>query len=85
MTMVLIENWRKAWRMFSVQAMALAVAVQALWESGALQDVVPAAWVPRITIGLLVFGIVGRVVCQPKAAVPGQALPGKANRIDEVL
>lgn len=67
--MKLIPNWRRAWRMLSVQAMTAAGVLQVAWETqpDAIKAVVPSAWVPWITVGVLVFGIVGRLVHQPKA------------------
>jgi len=66
--MKLIHNWRRAWRMLSVQMMAAAAALQAAWETNpeAVKAVLPPSWVPYITVGLLVLGIAGRVVQQPK-------------------
>lgn len=64
--MKLIPQWRRAWRMFSVQAMAAAGVLQIAWETHpeAIKAVVPASWVPWITVGTLLFGIAGRVVQQ---------------------
>lgn len=64
----LIPNWRRAWRMASMQAMFAATALQMAWEANpeAIKAVVPAQWVPWITIGMLVFGMVGRLLHQPK-------------------
>jgi len=68
--MKLIPEWRRAWRMFSVQMMAAAAAFPALWAS--LPDEAKAAlphgvqvWIPTV---LLVCGIVGRLVKQPKVS-----------------
>lgn len=67
--MKLIPNWRRAWRMLSVQAMTAAGVLQIAWETqpDAIRAVVPASWVPWITVGVLCFGIAGRLVHQPKA------------------
>lgn len=66
--MKLITNWRKAYRMLSVQAMAIATAIQGAWA--VLPDDMKASVPPQavywITMGLLVFGIAGRLVDQPK-------------------
>lgn len=66
--MRLIPNWRRAWRMVSVQAMTAATVLQVAWETqpDAIRAVVPAGWVPWITVGTLVFGIAGRLIQQPK-------------------
>ena len=67
--MQLVENAGKAWRWFSVQAMALAAAMQIGWANLApdLKASIPAAYVTYGTIALLILGIIGRVVAQPKA------------------
>ena len=64
--MKLIENASKAWRMFSVQAMSLALVVQMVWVElpADLRDSLDSATVRYITIGLLVAGVLGRLVKQ---------------------
>ena len=66
--MKLITNWRKAYKMLSVQAMALATAIQGTWAvlPDDMKTTIPPQAVQWITMGLLVFGIVGRLVAQPK-------------------
>lgn len=66
--MKLIANWRKAYRMLSVQAMALATAIQGTWAvlPDDMKTTIPPQAVQWITMGLLVFGIFGRLVAQPK-------------------
>lgn len=66
--MKLIANWKKAWRMLSVQAMALAGAVQGAWMfiPDGMRSSIPANVVQAVTIALLVLGVVGRLVDQPK-------------------
>ena len=66
--MKLIPNWRKAWRMFSVQAQAIALALAGAWQAVPedIRNVVP-GWVPITLLALiLVGGIVGRLISQPK-------------------
>lgn len=67
--MRLVDDARRAWRWFSVQAMALAVAGQVAWANmpGDLKASVPPNLVTYGTIGLLVLGILGRLVKQGKA------------------
>lgn len=67
--MKLIPNWRHAWRMFSVQAMAIAAAIQAAWPTipGDLKSAIPANVVHWVSLVLLVAGIAGRLVQQPSA------------------
>jgi hypothetical protein len=66
--MKLIPEWRKAWRMVSVQAMAVAVAAQGAWVMlpPELQSQVPDWGLKAITASILVLGIVGRLVKQEK-------------------
>lgn len=70
--MKLIDNVNKAWRMLSVQAMVAAGAVQLAWESlpPSLLAAVPPDVVKYVTLGLLVLGIVGRLVKQDKVSGP---------------
>jgi hypothetical protein len=66
--MKLITNWRKAYRMLSVQAMTLATTIQGVWMlvDADMRATIPTNVVQWLTIGLLIFGIVGRLVDQPK-------------------
>lgn len=64
--MKLVPDWRQAWRWFSVWAMTLAIAVQATWELAPLdlKQKIPPDWMPYVTIGVLIAGIIGRLVSQ---------------------
>jgi hypothetical protein len=66
--MRLVEEWRSAWRWFSVQAMALTAAIQLSWT--ALPDDLKRHFPPRlltaVSIALLLLGIGGRLVRQRK-------------------
>ena len=66
--MKLIANWRKAYRMLSIQAMAFATAIQGAWMviPEEMKATIPPTVVQWVTMGLLAFGIVGRLVDQPK-------------------
>lgn len=66
--MRLIDNWRKAHRMLSVQAMALAAAIQGTWPliPDDLKATLPPHLVHWVSIALLVAGIAGRLVSQDK-------------------
>lgn len=70
--MKLIPNWRKAWRMFSVQAQAGALTTIGAWQ--ALPDDLRAAIPQAVALGiagvLLVAGIAGRLIDQPKTKEP---------------
>lgn len=67
--MKLIGNWRKAWRFFSVQAKAASVAMLAGWQAlpANWQAMIPLKYVMGIAVAVLVLGIVGRLIEQPKA------------------
>jgi membrane-anchored protein YejM (alkaline phosphatase superfamily) len=66
--MKLIDEWRKAWKWFSVQAMVLAGTAQAAWMAmpDDLKASLPQNAVQWGTFILLVFGIAGRLVDQEK-------------------
>lgn len=65
--MELIHNWRKAYRMLSVQAMSLAAALQGAWVyiPDDMKTHIPANLITGVTVALLVLGIIGRMVKQP--------------------
>ena len=64
--MKLVDDFRHAWKWFSIQAMALAVALQGAWAAFGddLKQNVPHWLVTAITLGLLAAGIGGRMVSQ---------------------
>ena len=64
--MKLIDEWKRAYRMFSVQAMAMALAIQAAWPTipDDLKALLPPHLVHWVSIVLLVAGIAGRMVKQ---------------------
>ena len=64
-----VEGARKAWRWWSVQAMALAVAIQAGWQAMPedLAARLPDGWVTGLSIVVLALGIIGRLVRQDDA------------------
>lgn len=64
--MKLVEDFKSAWRWFSVQAMALAIAIQGTWEvlPPDMKSDIPPKLVTYVTLGLLVLGVAGRLVKQ---------------------
>lgn len=68
--MKLIPEAKRAWRMFSVQAQAIALAVLGAWQAmpQVMQDKVPPAVVFGVAMVLLVAGIAGRLIQQPKVS-----------------
>lgn len=62
----LVPNWRKAWRWLSMWFMGAAIAAQTAWESlppDALA-IIPADVRSYITIGLVLAGMLARVIDQ---------------------
>ena len=61
-----VENAKQSWKWFSMQAMALAGALQGTWVTipEDLKAQVPANAVHYITLALVAAGIVGRLVKQ---------------------
>lgn len=64
--MRLVDDFKSAWRWFSVQAMALAIAVQGAWEvlPPDMKAGIPPKLVTYVTLGLLALGVLGRLVKQ---------------------
>ena len=69
----LIPQWRRSLRMFSVQAMVLAGAIQGAWVAlpAEMRASVSDDWLRYITITLMVAGVVGRLVVQPTVSGGG--------------
>lgn len=67
--MKLIENWRQAPRMLSVQALAVIAGLPAAWLMipDEVKALIPPAWIPWITTGLALAGIIGRLIDQGKS------------------
>jgi hypothetical protein len=66
--MTLVAEWRRAWRWFSMQAMALVLAIQGAWAAmpDDLKQHFPPLLVTALSVGLLLLGIGGRLVRQSK-------------------
>lgn len=64
--MRLVPQWRRCLRMFSIQAMVLAGAIQGAWVAlpAEMKAAVSDDWLRYITIALMVAGVVGRLVVQ---------------------
>jgi hypothetical protein len=62
----LIENWRSAWRWFSVQALFVLAALPIVWTSlpEDLKDDIPQGWLKWVMMALAVGGLAGRFVDQ---------------------
>ncbi len=67
----LVEDWKQCWRWLSVNCMVLAGAVQGAWIyiPEDLRRSMPENLVTGITMGLLVLGVMGRLVKQGKRRV----------------
>jgi hypothetical protein len=64
---MLVEDWKRAWRWFSVQAMAAAAVVQAAWAAlpDDLKVHLPEWLAVALSLALLLAGIAGRLLRQP--------------------
>lgn len=64
--MKLVSDWRRVWRYYSTQAMAIAATVQLTWAQlpDDMRASVPTHLVSYATGALLVLGVVGRMVSQ---------------------
>jgi uncharacterized heparinase superfamily protein len=64
--MKLVHNWRRAWRWFSVQALAVSATAPAAWLAvpDDMRAAVPAEWLAAAGIALGVMGLVGRLMDQ---------------------
>ncbi len=62
----LVEDWRQAWKWFSVQAMGFSVILLGAWEvlPSDLKATLPEDIIRLLAIGMLSLGIAGRVVDQ---------------------
>lgn len=67
--MKLIPEWRKSWRMFSMQALAFVAALPLLWYElpPEVKAMIPDDWHPFILTGIAVAGMIGRLVDQGRA------------------
>ena len=64
--MRLIENASSWWKMFSMQAQVVNTALLVSWQTlpASLQTILPVEYLLVIAVGLLVLGMVGRLVKQ---------------------
>jgi hypothetical protein len=68
--MRLTEDWKDAWKWFSVQLPIVNTAFLATWAvlPAKFQDILPIGVVIGIAVALLIAGVVGRVINQTKVA-----------------
>jgi hypothetical protein len=64
--MKLVNDWRKSWRWFSMQAQAAGVALQGSWllVPEDVKTQIPGTIVTGIAMFLLIAGMLGRLVVQ---------------------
>lgn len=64
----LVDDWRKAWKWFSVNCMVLAASIQGAWIyiPEDLRNSIPKEIVSGITLALLILGVIGRLIKQDK-------------------
>lgn len=68
----LVDEWRNAWRWFSMNCMAGAIAVQVTWASldAEQRASLPPYSATAVTVALLVMGVIGRMVKQKEPPSP---------------
>jgi hypothetical protein len=68
MKIKLIDDWKSAYKWLSVNCMVLAGSIQGAWAaiSDDMKQYIPHSLVTGLTIGLLIMGIIGRLIKQSK-------------------
>lgn len=66
--MKLVDNWKDAWKWFSVQALAVIVALPFVWASlpADIKGFLPDGAEPWVLVVIAVAGVLGRVIDQSK-------------------
>ena len=66
--MNLVDDWKNAYKWFSMHCMVLSASIQGSWcyIPDDMRQSIPQGVVTAITIGLLVIGIFGRLIQQKK-------------------
>lgn len=66
--MKIIEDWRSAWKWFSMQSMAMTLVILGAWGAmpDDLKNALPGWLIPILAMGTLGLGILGRLVDQKK-------------------
>lgn len=66
MKLELINEWRQCWKWISVNCMVCAGVIQGTWAEipDDMKQYIPHGLVTGFTIGLLIFGIIGRLIKQ---------------------
>ena len=66
--MKLVDDWKSAWRWFSMHALVLAGVIPTVWAElpPDLKTAIPAGAMGTITAVIAAWGVVGRLVSQSK-------------------
>lgn len=69
MKLNLVDDWRRAWTWFSVQAMVVATAIEGAWTEfpQTMQTILPESVAHKVAVAALFLGIFGRLLKQGKA------------------
>jgi hypothetical protein len=78
--MFFIENWRKAWRFYSVQVLMFIAAFSGVMLLPEFKDTMPAEWVRWIILASALAGVLLRIIDQP-GVKPDADVP---SRVDPV-
>lgn len=85
MKLRLVDNWRHAWKWASVHSMAFSLTLIATWTQtpDSLRQSLPNGIVEKITIVVLILGLIGRLVTKdaPNADV-AENIPDSDNHMD---
>jgi hypothetical protein len=68
--MKLVDNWQQGWRWFSNIALTAIVAINTAPIPPELIQVLPPDTQQKVTIGLAVFGLIGRFIKQKTNTLP---------------
>ncbi len=68
----LVPDWRDCWRWFSMQAGALSTAILGAWLAvpDDMRAQVPTPYIVALVFVLVILGMFGRLIDQPKASPP---------------
>lgn len=64
--MKLVENWKDAWKWFSVHCLVLVALIPTVWLElpPEAKEAIPASWMSTITLVVGICGIIGRFIKQ---------------------
>lgn len=66
--MKLVDDWKDSWKWISTHCMLFAATVQGVWASlpDDMRESLPQSVVSGLTIAILILGVLGRLIDQPR-------------------